>query len=348
MSMSADRSTLARVGGAAWALVGIALVLWAIAMVAGRLSLIVIPVILALFPATLLEPVASKLKQVGAPDSLAALAAIVLGFLLIGGIIGAMVPLVLADLPELVDSASGGIEEIETFLREDPLGLGIGGPSELLAAGREQLGEFGDLGGQAAAAAATAFETIAGLLLLFVVLFFYLKDGRRLTEGLISVTPDHTHTRLRRAADRSWNTLGRYFRGQMLVALVDAIFIGIGLLILGIPLALPLAVLIFFGALFPLIGAVLTGALAVLVALADGGLVTALIVLGIILVVQQVEGNVLGPLILGRAISLHPLVVLLAVTAGGVTLGILGAFLAVPVAAIIARVVGDDTESAAA
>lgn len=342
------RATIREVGRTSWALLGIIGLLVLIGLVAGRLTLIVVPVVLALFPATLLVPVAAKLKSVGFPDSLSAITSMILGFLLIGGLIGAMIPLVVAEVPALIDSASSGVEQIEAVLEDDPLGLGISGPSELLAAGREQVGEIGDYTDQAVTAASTAFETLAGLLLLFVVLFFYLKDGRRLIAGLLSVAPKRSRPRLGRAADRAWKTLGSYFRGQLLVALFDAVFIGIGLLILGIPLAVPLAVLIFFGGLFPLVGAVATGTLAVLVALADGGLTTALIVLGLILVVQQVEGNLLQPLIIGRAIDLHPLVVILAITAGGVLLGILGAFLAVPAAAILARVVADDPGSAAA
>jgi putative heme transporter len=334
-------STVWRVGRTAWAVLGIVGVLVIVGWLAGRLSLIVVPVVLALFPATLLVPVAAKLKSVGVPASLAALASMLLGFVAIGALIGAMVPLVVAEVPQLVESASSGVQEIEQWIEDDPLGLGLEGPSEVLASAREQLGEIGDYTGQAATAASTAAEALAGLLLLFVLLFFYLKDGRRLTDGIISVMPAPIRPRLARAADRSWDTLGSYFRGQLTVALVDAVFIGIGLLILGIPLAVPLAVLIFFGALFPLVGAVVTGALAVLVGLADGGLVTAVLVLAIILVVQQLEGNVLQPFIIGRAIDLHPLVVVLAITGGGVVFGILGAFLAVPVAAIIARVVGD-------
>ncbi len=335
-------SAVRSAGRTAWALLGIVGVLALVGWLAGQLSLIVIPAILALFPATLLVPLAAKLKSVGAPASLAALASMLLGFLAIGGLIGAMVPLIASEVPELVDSASSGVQEIERWLQDDPFGLGLGGPTELLEAAREQLGQIGDYTGRAVTAASTAAEVLAGLLLLFVVLFFYLKDGRRLTDGIISVMPAPMRPRLGRAADRSWSTLGSYFRGQLTVALVDAVFIGIGLLILGIPLAVPLAVLIFFGALFPLVGAVVTGSLAVLVGLADGGPVTALIALAIILGVQQVEGNVLQPFIIGRAISLHPLVVVLAITAGGVLFGILGAFLAVPVAAIVARVIADD------
>ena len=340
------RARLWNAGRTGWALLGIAGALAIAGIVAGELALIVVPVVLALFPATLLVPVASKLKEVGVPAALAAFASMLLAFVVIGAIIGAMIPLVIADIPDLVESASEGVQEIEQFVEDDPFGLGLGGPTEILEAAREQVGEIGEYAGQAAGAAVTAFEFIAGLLLLFVVLFFYLKDGRRLVAGAISVTPESTQPRLHRAADRAWDTLGSYFRGQLLVALADAVFIGIGLLILGVPLALPLAVLIFFGGLFPIVGAVTTGALAVLVALADTGLTTALIVLGLVLVVQQLEGNVLEPLILGKAIDLHPIVVLLAITTGAVTLGVLGAFLAVPVAAIIGRVVGDQGDDA--
>ncbi|MEX2487462.1 MAG: AI-2E family transporter [Nitriliruptoraceae bacterium] len=348
-AVSGDRtSKIWRVGRAAWALLGILGIAVLAVWVAGRLSLIVIPLILALFPATLLVPVANKLRSRGVPSSVAALVAMLLALVAIGGLIGSMVALVISEGPELVESASSGVEQIEQLLAADPFGLGIEGPTELLAAAREQLGAIGDYAGQAATAASAATEFLTGLLLLFVILFFYLKDGRRLTRGIVSVAPAGMRPRLARAADRAWDTLGSYFRGQMTVALVDAVTIGVGLLIIGVPLAVPLAVLIFFGALFPLVGALVTGGLAVLVGLADGGLVTALIVLALIVIVQQVEGNVLQPIIIGRATALHPLVVILAITAGAVLLGILGAFLAVPVAAIVARVIADGPDESGA
>lgn len=150
-------------------------------------------------------------------------------------------------------------------------------------------------------------------------------------------------------ADDAWDTLGKYFRGQLLVAFVDAVLIGLALVLLGVPLALPLAAIVFFGGLFPIVGAVVTGFLAVLVALSHGGLVLALVVAGIVLAVQQLEGNVLEPLILSHVIDLHPMAIILSITAGAVVLGILGAFLAVPVAAITKRIlthhVGDSARS---
>jgi predicted PurR-regulated permease PerM len=330
-----------RIGRSSWALLGLLLAVAAVGWLLSLVPLVVIPVVLALFPATLLVPVASWLRDVGLPAALAAILSILLGIGLIVGLIGAMVPLVVAQAPELAESAADGLAELETFLEDGPFGLDLGGVDGIVDMAQEQLGEVGDLAPQAFTAAAAAFETVAGILLLFVVLFFYLKDGRRLTEGVLSLVPEGRRERWRRLADRSWTTLGRYFRGQMLVALVDAIGIGLGLLLLGVPLALPLAVLVFFGGLFPIVGAVVTGALAVLVALADQGLTVGLIVLGLVLAVQQLESNVLEPVILGRAIHLHPLVILVSITAGAVTLGILGAFLAVPVAAVVAEVVDE-------
>jgi putative heme transporter len=334
-------TTLRRVGRTSWALLGILLIAAVIGYVLSLVPLVVIPVVLALFPATLLVPVAGWLRRIGAPDALAAIASILLGFLVIGAIIGAMIPLVAAQAPELAESVSGGLEELENFLDDGPFGLDIGGVDDLIDMAQEQLGEVGELAPQAMEAAVVAFEVVAGLLLMFVVLFFYLKDGRRLANGIITTAPRRYEDRLRRLAERSWDTLGKYFRGQMLVALVDAIGIGLGLVILGVPLALPLAVLVFFGGLFPIVGAVVTGSLAVLVALADQGLTTALIVAGIVLAVQQLESNVLEPIILGKAIHLHPIVILVAITTGAVTIGILGAFLAVPVAAVISEIVDE-------
>jgi putative heme transporter len=298
----------------------------------------VVPLVLALFPATLLVPVAGWLKERGVPAALASIATIVAGILVIAGIIAGLVPLVAAQVPDLVEAAGDGIGDLRQTLEED-FGVEIGGLSELMQQAQEAAPEVGEIAGSALAGAVVAFETVAGVLLMFVVLFFYLKDGWRLTEGVISLAPAHLRGHAFALAERSWSTLGAYFRGQLLVALVDAVLIGLGLLILGVPLALPLAVLIFFGGLFPVIGAVVTGALAVLVALAFEGLVVALIVLGIVLVVQQLESNVLEPIILGRAIHLHPLVVLASITSGALLLGVLGAFLAVPVAAIVAGVV---------
>ncbi|MBW3618982.1 MAG: AI-2E family transporter [Actinobacteria bacterium] len=314
---------------------------------ASRLSLVLVPLVIALFPATLLVPVAVWLKDRGAPEALAAFAAIVLGFTAIAGVVGLMVPLVQDELPGLVASASEGMDELEGFLEDGPLPVQIDGISGLLQRAADQLGgeDDGEGGSDAAfGALASAFEGLAGFVLLLVALFFYLKEGRRLVRGVVAAAPRRLQSRLEVFGARVWDTVGRYFRGQLLVALVDAVFIGLGLALLDVPLAVPLAVLVFFGALFPIVGSVTAGALAVLVALADGGLTTGLLALGLIVLVQQLEGNILQPAILGRIVHLHPLVVLFSLTAGAVLFGILGAFLAVPVAAVIARTVEEERD----
>lgn len=331
--------TLWRAGSTAWALVGIAVALAVVGYAASLLSLLVVPVILALFPATLLVPVASWLKRRGVPAALAAIATLLAGILLIVGIFAGIAPVVAAQMPELTTAAGEGVGRLQQTLDEQ-FGIQVGGFSDVMERAREEIPEAGEVASRAVEATVAAFETLAGVVLLLVALFFYLKDGRRLTDGLLFLFVPKVRPHAGEIADRSWDTLGAYFRGQLLVALFDAVLIGIGLVVLGVPLAVPLAVLVFFGGLFPVVGALATGALAVLVALADGGLTTGLIVLALVLAVQQVESNLLEPIILGRAIHLHPLVVLLSISAGALLLGVLGAFLAVPVAAIVSVIGG--------
>jgi putative heme transporter len=330
-------SDLRRYGRVSWALLGIAGVVVVLGLLASRLSLVIIPLILALFPATLLVPVCARLRRWGWPPAVAALATLLGGILIIGAILAVMVSLVIAEMPDLIESANDGVAEIERVLQDDPLGIGINGIGDALTMLLEQLGETEGVGEQAASAAALAFGTIAGSLLLVVVLFFYLKDGPQLVRGTVRLFPAERRERIRSQLETAWSTLSRYFQGQLVVAFVDALGIGLGLLLLGVPLALPLAVLVFFGGLFPIVGAVVTGALAVLVALAHAGLVTGALALGLVLLVQQVESNVLQPFILGNAVNLHPLLILLAVTGGAISFGVLGAFLAVPIAAIAGR-----------
>lgn len=340
-SPTKGQGKLWQAGRTSWSLAGILVLVVVLLVAMSQIPLVIIPLLLALFPATLLIPVEGFLERRGLPSALAAIVSILAGIVLVLGTLAIITTLVVAQLPELAESASEGLEQVEDFLEDDPLGIGLTGFADIVDAVGEQVGEAGELAPQAFEAAVLAFEFIAGLLILLVVLFFYLKDGRRLSDGVLSLVPSRFRGRTRAIMHRGWDTLGAYFRGQLLVALVDAVVIGIGLLILGVPLAIPLSVLIFFGGLFPIVGAVTTGALAVLVALADGGLTTGLIVVGLVLAVQQLESNVLEPLILGNAISLHPLVVLLAITTGAVTLGVLGAFLAVPVAAVIGEAIDE-------
>jgi putative heme transporter len=322
-------------GRLAWAIVGLAAAAVLVALLLARLSVVVVPAVLALFPATLLSPLATWCKR-RMPDALAAALTLAAGLATIALVIGLMVPLVMAELPGLTEAAAEGIRDVARFLEEGPLGLEFGGVAGLIDRAGEQVGQ---LTGPALEAATAAAEFLVATVLLVVVLFFLLKDGPRIGRGMLAAAPEHLRPRLHRVGEQAWRTLGGFFRGQLLIALVDAVAIGIGLALLRVPLALPLAVLIFFGGLFPIVGAVTAGAVAVLVALAAGGIGQASAVLVLIVAVQQLEGNVLEPLILGHVVELHPLVVVLAVAAGAITLGVLGAFLAVPVVAVTGHVV---------
>jgi predicted PurR-regulated permease PerM len=184
--------------------------------------------------------------------------------------------------------------------------------------------------------ATLAIELITGVILLILAMFFFLKDGDRAVRGVIERSADPE--RVRRGMEAAWATLSSYVRGLVVVGAVDAVFIGVGLAIVGTPLVAVLMMLVFIGAFFPVIGAFLSGLVAVAVTLVNGGLVSALVVLGIVIGVQQFEGHILYPIVFRRALSLHPLVILLALAVGGVAFGLVGAFLAVPIAAVAVAV----------
>ena len=325
-----------RLGGKAWALLGVVAVGVLLYTALSTLSIVVIPLILALFPAALLSPASDWLTRRRVPAALSSLLTI-LGFLLVvvGGT-SLLAPQIAAEAPGIVEQVESGIDQLQELL-DDGLPFVEEGTdvAELLALAQEQAVSF--LEREGVAIATTLAEGIAGLLFGLVGLFFYLKDGRRIAGWSLRLFPRDARATVGEIGTATWTTLGGYFRGQLLVALVDAVFIGLGLYLLGVPLVLPLAVLVFFGGLFPIVGAVLSGAVAVLVALATEGLAIALGALAVVLAVQQFESNVLAPVVLGKATELHPLAVIVSLTAGGVLLGILGAFLAVPIAASIAR-----------
>jgi len=338
---------VSQIGRLAWAFIGIL----AIAVVAGyvlqKLALLVVPLILALFPATLLVPVARTLEEWRIPRTIAALMTLVGSLLLFSLVAWGVVTLVFAQVPDLVDSAGEGVAVVEEIVQRAVPEFQIPGIDGILDFVRDRIEQDpdeegdteGDLASGVMSATLGAVEVVAGILLFVVILFFYLRSGRELAAGAVNFLAPSARDRVLPLAEDAWDTLGGYFRGQILVALFDAVLIGIGLLVLGVPMVIPLAVLTFIGGLFPIVGALVAGALAVLVAFAHGGLALGLGVAALVLIVQQIESNLLAPAILSRVLDLHPLVVILSVTLGGIVLGVLGAFLAVPVAAIVSQVV---------
>jgi putative heme transporter len=335
---------LLRGGRRAWAAVGITGVLVLVFLLLREVSILVTPLVVAMFPAAVLTPVASWLKRKGVPGAVAALLLLLALLAVLGLGLWFVVPQFVGQVPELVDSVQEAFSDLEAFLAGAPVPLPFDiGDGGLAAAAQQAVDSFdagaGEVVGQGLDLVTRVVDLGTALLVFLVALFFYLRDGDRIWAGVTSLLPRTTRRHVRRASGQLWWTLGAYFRAQMLVALVDAVAIGIGLLVLGVPLALPLALLVFFGGFFPIVGAFASGIVAVLVALADQGLGTALLVLGLVLLVQQAEGNLLEPLIISPILQLHPFAVILAVSAGAVTYGVLGAFLAVPLAACLGRVV---------
>lgn len=328
---------LVRSGAYAWSLLGIFGVLVVLVFLLDMFQLVVVPLVIALFPAALLSPLSSKLKSWGVRPFLAAMFVVFIFFVGTLALLGALIWLIAGEFEDLLETLEVAYDDVAEWIDQT---FGWAPPSidELI----DRLTEWGaglDYTETASTVAFTTIEVLTGVLLALIALFFYLKDGERITGVALQLTPRRIRGDVAEVFRRVWDTLGGYFRGQIVVALVDAVAIGIGLFVLGVPLALPLAVLVFFGGLFPIVGAFTAGAVAVLVALADGGIGLAIAVLVLNVTVQQLEGNLLEPLIVGRATRLHPLLVLASLTAGAVTLGILGAFLAVPVTASIVRAV---------
>ncbi len=328
---SSDR--LGRAGARAAQILLIAAVVAGMVWILVRISLVVIAALVALILASAVHPVVRWLVQRGWSRLLATLAAFLGILLVLGGVVTGIVFAVLNQWDELSFSAMEGWEELSGFLMDGPLPIDTSVIDEALGRVTDFVTSGTFIGGALSGiSAATGF--VAGTVLMVVILFFFLKDGPKLWNFTLRWFEGETRAKLAESGDRAVQTLGGYVRGTALIAAVDAILIGIGLVILQVPLALPLAVIVFLGGFVPIVGATVAGILAALVALVTNGLVTALIAVGIVILVNQLEGDLLQPVVMGRTLSLHALVVLLALSVGTIVGGIVGAVLAVPLTAV--------------
>jgi predicted PurR-regulated permease PerM len=302
-----------------------------------RVGFAVIPVIIALLLSTLFVPPARWLERRGLPRGLAAALTFAAGILVIAGLIAFVANGVAHEADDLADQISSGADELGSMIADLPFGISEREVQEQIDTIDDRIRENSEsIRDGVVSGAMAAGQILGGLLIALVVLFFFIKDGPEMWAWLCRLFPDARRPALDELAERSWTVLSSYVRGVVTVAFIDAIGIGLGLWIVGVPLVLPLAVLTFVLAFVPILGAITAGAAAVLVALVANGPVAAIVVLGIVILVQQLESNVLYPWIVGRTMELHPVVVLLSVTAGGLLYGIVGAALAVPLVAAIA------------
>lgn len=319
-----------------WRLLLVVAALYVVSVVVGRLSAVVVPLAIALLLAALLSPAVAFLMAKRVPRGLAAALVLVAGLTVLGGMVTFVVVTFVNGLPDLTAQLTRSVDAASRWLVTGPLGLS-----------EDQLREFTDrfvktlqdnqsgITSTAFTTAATIGEVLTELLLVLFTLAFFLYDGPRIWQFLIRVVPGTSRRRVDVAGRRGLAALVSYVRATGAVAVVDALGIGIGLAVLGVPLAVPLAALVFIGAFIPIFGAVVAGGVAVLVALVANGPLTALIVLAVVIAVNQLESHVLQPLLLGRAVKLHPLAVVLALAAGLLVAGIAGALLAVPLLAVL-------------
>ena len=300
-----------------------------------RVSFLIIPVMVAALLAGLLNPVAGWLRSRRLPNG-AAVAITVLGFIgLIAGSLALVGRQLVSGFGELWTEALVGVEQVQGWLSDGPLHLTADQMDQYLreASAALQNNSSSILSG-ALSFGSTAGHFAAGLVLALFILIFFLLEGDRIWAFLVRLLPRNARAATFGAGRRGWTSMVSYARIQMFVAFVDAVGIGVGAAIIGVPLALPLSVLVFIGSFIPVVGALVTGAVAVLLALVANGPVNALIMLGIVLLVQQLESHILQPLVMGKAVALHPVAVILTVAAGSYLAGIPGALFSVPILAV--------------
>lgn len=323
-----------------WRLLVMVAALVALLWLMSQLLVVTLPLTVAVVLATLCMPLRHRLVDAGVRPGLAAVIVVIGGLVLLVGLLALLAPSLVDQLQALGPTLSEGWESLLTWLEEGPLGYDRAQLEALVDRVQASLtsGNGSGVVSGVVSGAATVGQFLAGAALLIVLLFFIVKDGPEIVDWFARSIPERHRNTASALGNRAWSALSGYVRGTALIALIDAVGIGLGLLVIGVPLVIPLTLLVFLGGFLPVIGAFIAGLIAVLVALADGGLITGLLVLAVVLGVQQVEGNLLQPTIMRRAVALHPIVVLSALGAGAAMAGIVGAFLSVPVAAVLAAV----------
>ena len=320
----------------AWRLLVIAgatyLLLWLLA----RFAVVTVPIAVALLIAALIQPLVRWLHRIGLPQGLASLLVVVATLAVVGILLTFVGQQVAAGASDLADSVVEGIGQIQDWLRTGPLKASDSQINEALASMQDAITESTRQGGvlnRTLEVGSAVGHVLAGFFIVLFSTYFFLADGDRIWAWLVRLTPRAARARFDSSGRVAWRSLTLFVRATVLVAAVDAIGIMIVAAVLKVPFVLAIGVLVFLGAFVPMIGATIAGTVAVLVALVDQGPVTALLMLGGVILVQQLEGHVLQPFLLGRFVSVHPLGVIIAIACGVLVAGIAGALIAVPLAA---------------
>jgi putative heme transporter len=336
-----------------WTLRWLVIALGAVAIgwMVQQLWSILLPILLALILTTVLQPLAGRMEsRFHVPPVVAALGALLVALLVVAAVVVFIAPSVSSQAGEIAESAADGLTQLQEWVQQSDLAVTSAQVDSVVEAAQERLrSSASTIASGVLVGVSAVTSALITMLLTLVLSFFFLKDGRRFLPWLRGLTGPRVGGHVSEVGSRAWRTLGDFVRTQALVGLIDAVLIGAGLLIVGVPLALPLAALTFVAAFAPIIGAVTVGGLAVLVALVANGWVAAAIVLVIVLVVQQLEGNIFLPWLQGKSLHLHAGVVLLTVVLGSTLFGVAGAFLGVPlvaVGAVVLRYLNDQVTEA--
>lgn len=319
-------------------LIAIGVAVWLL----GFLLLLIIPLMIAALLSTILRPLHHGFRKLKFPRILAALSSIVVMLSGVFGILYLVGSELIQGFAQMADQVMSGIFGLVDWADETAQQLGFDISADQFNQALEELIGWIQQNQDTIMSSAVGFGSAAtnisvGTVLMLFTLIFFLSDGHRIWEFVLVFVPSKHRPAIHGAGRRGWTAVGTYMRVQVFVALVDAVGIGLGAWLLDVPLVLPIAVLVFFGGFIPIVGAFVTGAIAVLLAWVAHDFVTALLMLGVVLLVQQLESNVLQPIVMGKAIKLHPLAVILAITAGSTLMGIAGALFAVPVLAFTIR-----------
>jgi predicted PurR-regulated permease PerM len=326
--------------GAAWSwrLLLLAIAIYLIARVVGILYIVVVPCVAALLITALLQPLTSRLRRAGLPNMAATWLTLLVAAIVFGGLVTLVANRVSADYSTLLAETKHTVAQVQSWLAGPPFHLKNNNVQKYLNNIPSYLSKHKSLvEGTVVTGGKIASEFFGGLVLMIFVTFFLLKDGERIWNWFLGAMRTDTARRMDRAGHASWLVLVYYMRGTVAVAAIHALVVGVALWIMGVPLAVPLAVLVFLAAFVPLVGLLVAGALAIVVTLATKGWVDAVILLGILIVEDQLEAHLLQPQVVGKMIRLHPLAVILSLAAGGVLAGIPGAVVAVPIVAVITR-----------
>ena len=322
-----------------WRLLVIGILGFYLIRLVGLFQVLVVPVLVALLLVALVLPLVDQLSTAhrrGLPRGVASLITLLATLAVVGGVIGLISQQVAVGFPELQRQAAAGLRELQSELARGPLHLSADRLAELVDRALAGIrGNSDQLVTGALQVTSTAGHLVTGFFLVLFSSFFFLSGGKGIWAWVVSLFPRTARHRVNGAGERAWDTLTAFVRATLLVALVDGLGVGISAAVLTVPLALPLGLLVFIGAFVPIVGALVTGSVAVLVALVAKGPVVALVMLAAVVLVQQVESHLLQPFLLGRAVAVHPLAVILAIGAGVLLAGVVGALFAVPLVAVV-------------